>query len=191
MTIPTWSVSGIIPAIRPGANGVNPDRSPYLASLEDFFDAFCVSRDRLAICRGLLAYRAELHHINITDGFQWLDGSFLEHIEYTESRSPRDVDVVTFFRLPAGESQISLAENSPASFDHDRLKAEFHVDAYSVPLGQEFGLAQVKAVSYWYSMWSHRRDGLWKGFVQVSLDPGLDQNGQAKLDALEASGALV
>jgi hypothetical protein len=29
--------------------------------------------------------------------------------------------------------------------------------------------SDVTAVSYWYSMWSHRRNGLWKGFVQVDI----------------------
>lgn len=32
----------------------------------------------------------------------------------------------------------------------------------------------IQRVSYWYSMWSHRRDGVWKGFVQVDLDPMQD-----------------
>jgi hypothetical protein len=29
-------------------------------------------------------------------------------------------------------------------------------------------------VAYWYSMWSHRRDGMWKGFVQIDLSPSED-----------------
>jgi hypothetical protein len=34
--------------------------------------------------------------------------------------------------------------------------------------------SSVRWISYWYSMWSHRRDGLWKGFVQVDLDSAQD-----------------
>lgn len=32
----------------------------------------------------------------------------------------------------------------------------------------------VKVIAYWYSLWSHRRDDSWKGFVQVDLDPEQD-----------------
>lgn len=41
-------------------------------------------------------------------------------------------------------------------------------------LGKELDADGVQEISYWYSMWAHRRDGLWKGFAQVSLDPQED-----------------
>ena len=47
----------------------------------------------------------------------------------------------------------------------------FHIDGYPVTLGAKLESAQIKNISYWYSMWSHRRDGLWKGVVPVNLDP--------------------
>jgi hypothetical protein len=28
--------------------------------------------------------------------------------------------------------------------------------------------------SYWYSMWSHRRNQAWKGFLQIDLAPSQD-----------------
>ena len=42
---------------------------------------FAASPDRIRILRGLLAYRAPLRQRGISSGFQWLDGSFLEHKE--------------------------------------------------------------------------------------------------------------
>lgn len=27
---------------------------------------------------------------------------------------------------------------------------------------------------YWYSMWAHKRDLSWKGFIQIPLNPQLD-----------------
>lgn len=43
--------------------------------------------------------------------------------------------------------------------------------------GHEFGGYAERLTrhsAYWYSVWSHRRNQLWKGFVQVDLAPGED-----------------
>ena len=49
-------------------------------------------------------------------------------------------------------------------------------------LGQPVDALQVQSIAYWYSMWSHRRDGLWKGFVQVDLDSAQDADARAVLN---------
>lgn len=56
------------------------------------------------------------------------------------------------------------------------------MDAYFAVLGQPTDQWQVKNIAYWYSLWSHRRDGLWKGFVQVDLDPAQDGDARAVLN---------
>lgn len=188
MTFPNWTPSGVIPAIRPGVDGADNDRSPYLSSLDAFFDYFCFSPERLLICRGLMSYRSALHSSGLTSGFQWLDGSFSENVEANQSRSPNDVDVVTFFHPQDGHDLRTIVAGNPDAFDQSKVKADFRVDAYFHQLGQIHGPNEVKMVSYWYSMWSHRRDGLWKGFVQVDLDPKHDNSASSKLDAIE--GAL-
>jgi hypothetical protein len=48
------------------------------------------------------------------------------------------------------------------------------VDAYPFVLGEPTENRHVKQISYWYSMWSHRRDGTWKGFLQIDLAPNAD-----------------
>lgn len=111
-TIPAWNSAGVLPPIRPGQAGHSPDRSPYSVDLSVFIDRFATSPQRITILDGLLRFRAELHSKGIVSGFQWLDGSFLEAVETLESRPPRDVDVVTFFELPHGEDQRSLASRA-------------------------------------------------------------------------------
>jgi hypothetical protein len=69
-----------------------------------------------------------LHAAGIIDGFQWLDGSFLENIESLESRSPRDIDVVTFYYLPPNQTQKALLNGYPQLFDHRHIKENYHVD---------------------------------------------------------------
>lgn len=168
--IPAWDLQGVIPPIRPGAEGHDSDRSPYKSSLQTFVDLMGTSPVRLDIIEGLLKFRNEVHKLGITAGFQWLNGSFSENVESTEGRAPRDVDVVTFFRLPAGEDQASIVAKNPQLFDHEYVRRTYCVDGYWDVLGMPMEALSVQRVSYWYSMWSHRRDGTWKGFVQVNLD---------------------
>ncbi|QYJ23861.1 hypothetical protein KYT87_11930 [Achromobacter sp. ES-001] len=172
--IPAWNLQGVIPPVRPGAHGHDPDRSPYRSSLQSLVDAMGISRARLNILEGLLKFRAAIHGIGIDTGFQWLNGSFSEHVEIVEARDPRDVDVVTFLHLPNGLDQAALVARNPRLFDQTYVKDTYHVDAYWEVLGRPLKAESVQSVSYWYSMWSHRRDGVWKGFVQVQLEPSED-----------------
>lgn len=167
--IPAWNMAGVIPPIRPGQPGHSTDRSPYAAPLATVAERFAQSSQRLKILNGLLEYRSELHRLGLTSGFQWLDGSFLEDIEAREARPPKDIDVVTYFHLPEGESQASLHAKAGRLFDHEFVARTYYVDAYQGILGEPFNLSVVRRLAYWYSMWSHRRDGLWKGFVEVDL----------------------
>lgn len=181
VALPAWNSAGVLPPIRPNAPGSSPDRSPYVVDLAVLFDRFASSPERMAILNGLLRFRADLHSAGITSGFQWLDGSFLEQVELLEGRAPRDMDVVTFYELPSGLDQRALYQKHTAKFDKPLIKASYSIDAYFMMLGNPLNAAFVQEISYWYSMWSHRREGLWKGFVQVNLDPSQDSDARAVL----------
>ncbi|MEZ4363230.1 MAG: hypothetical protein R3B48_23850 [Kofleriaceae bacterium] len=184
--IPAWTADGVLPAINV-SQPVSPERSPYVVSLTDYVLRFGQTPERRAVLDGFLRYRAELHEAGVVQGFQWLNGSFLEHVELTEGRAPNDVDVVTFYRLPAGVSQAQLMAKLGAHVDHDSVKAAFLVDHYFVSLGMDAErLARTSA--YWYSVWSHRRNQLWKGFVQVDLAPAEDTVAAATLASLTSAG---
>jgi hypothetical protein len=43
----------------------------------------------------------------------------------------------------------------------------------------------VKQIVFWYSLWSHRRDQTWKGFVQVELENKDDAKVLTRLAELE------
>jgi hypothetical protein len=184
-------MSGIIPPIRPGLPGHDPDRSPYRAELHEFIAQFVLSADRAKVLQGFLDYRAALHDHRIVKGFQWLNGSFLEHIEDIETRPPRDIDVVTFFYLPSGQTQVSLLPTIQSLIDPNASKAAYSVDGYAMVLGDDpMSEAMIRQTCYWYSMWSHRRDGIWKGFVQVDLDPARDPACKTLLQEKIAGGLL-
>lgn len=191
VAIPPWNPGGVIPPVNP-ASPASADRSPYFVSLSDFVLRFGTSADRRRVLDGFLRYRGRLHAAGLVDGFQWLDGSFLEQIELLEGRSPNDLDVVTFFRLPPGMVLATAIGRAPDAFPataaaHATLKANFLVDPYFVPLDSP-PERLVSRAAYWYSMWAHRRTGLWKGYLQVDLGSAGDAAAAGHLTALATAG---
>jgi Family of unknown function (DUF6932) len=180
VAIPNWTTSGVLPPINP-ATPTTVDRSPYKIAITDLILHFNISFQRYTILAGFLDFRQALHNLRLVQGFQWLNGSFLEDIESTENRTPRDVDVVTFFHLPIGQTQASLLKQNPPLFDPRETKSTHHVDAYFVQLDTGCPEPLVALSTYWYSMWSHRRSGEWKGYLQVDLSSDDDQAVRANL----------
>ena len=178
--IPDWNAFGVLPPILPGDDETSfPGRSPYSASLLDLVDRFSTNDSRTACLRGFFDYRSSLHDFGIVEGFQWVDGSFVEDVEGREGRPPGDIDVVTFYK-----SVDHDPDEYGHLFDNWKIRSEHHVDAYGVSLDRPMDAHTVKLISYWYSVWSHRRDHLWKGFVEVSLNPDEDRSALAALDAI-------
>lgn len=109
--------------------------------------------------------RRHLQTMGLNQGFQWIDGSFLEDVELHENRSPRDVDVVTFVACP---EELAVDPGFTAKVDHAWIKREFLVDNYFVELDLPPDQL-IDQTTYWYSVWSHRRTLQWKGFLQIDL----------------------
>nr|WP_198036280.1 hypothetical protein [Cupriavidus taiwanensis] len=171
----------VLPPVN-GLDPVSPDRSPYEVSLLSVVIRFATSWQRCKILRGFLGFRATLHKAGITSGFQWVDGSFSENVEVLEARNPRDVDVVSFLDDPNGD----LGRKFPGALaDHGEVKKTFLVDGYWVETTLP-GRNLVTLSAYWYSIWAHRRNSQWKGFLQVDLDPAEDADALAELTQIEA-----
>ena len=187
IAIPNWNPKGVLPPIS-SCSQESAARSPYLVSLTDFVLRFGTSLERKTILEGFLDFRSALHAAGLTRGFHWVDGSFLENIEIIESRSPHDIDVVTFFRLPPGQTQVALSSSQPRLFDPARTKADYHVHAYFVQLNADAPEALVSQSAYWYSLWSHRRDEQWKGYLQIALSQADEHVAKANLDKLVIMG---
>ena len=180
-TLPAWNAAGVLPPVMPGAPGSSSERSPYVIELSALIDRFSTSPERMRILDGLLRFRAALHQADVVSGFQWLDGSFLEDVETLENRPPRDMDVVNFLDL-TGLDQQTLVSQYGVLFDQVQTKQMYSMDAYYVQIGGALDKNAVRRVSYWYGMWSHRRNDVWKGFVQVDLNPEQDAAARAVLN---------
>lgn len=147
--------------------------SPYPVSAGELVQRFATSASRCVILDGLLRYRAELRALGFVQGFQWLDGSFMEDVEARENRAPKDIDLVTFMHPPEGKDKAAVKDmltSRPDLFDQERCKHQFHCDTNIVNLSTapEWLVTQSR---YWYGLYSHRRgDALWKGMLQLPLN---------------------
>ena len=182
MTIPDRTAAGILPPIDV-LEPVSKSRSPYRANSTDLILRFGTSVERRRILRGWVGYRAELYTVGIVSGFQWIDGSFLEDIEMLEHRPPRDIDCVTFYSLPDGQTELATVGKQPELFNAKKIKSKYHVDAFLTNLSLPADKL-VQLSCYWYSVWSHRRDGNWKGFIEVPLEPSEQSIAIKLLDSL-------
>lgn len=180
VSIPEWNTVGLLPTINQ-ANPISPERSPYNVALLDVIMRFATSPERRQVLLGFLDYRAALHGMGLVNGFQWLDGSFTEQVETLERRPPRDIDVVTFLHTP---DDFAPSDAQLEILDHDTAKASFLVDSYIVELNFLPLEAIVQQSAYWYSMWSHRRNQAWKGYLQIDLNPAYDADARARLNQL-------
>ncbi|MBF8274497.1 MAG: hypothetical protein HW380_3602 [Magnetococcales bacterium] len=184
VTIPAWNILGVLPPIDSDLP-TSPNRSPYPVSLKDVVMRFSTSPERRKVLAGFLDYRKELHRIGLTSGFQWLDGSFLEDVETIEKRDPRDIDVVTFLHTP---NSFSVPDEDAKFLDSEIVKERFRVDAYVVELDAVTSRELTLWSAYWYSMWSHRRNQAWKGFLQIELAPEEDEGVRIMLSQYDGAG---
>lgn len=173
--IPGWTSQRVLPPCD-SDDPTSSERSPYVVSAAEFVQKFATSPARNIILEGFLDFRKALNSIGIVQGFQWVDGSFVEDVELTRNCSPHDIDVVTFYYSADGLTQNVLLSCYPYLFDPRLAKKQYHVDAHVVELNVsildaiENQTTLVNQTAYWYSLWSHRReDLLWKGYLQLDL----------------------
>lgn len=120
--------------------------------------------------------------MGIVSGFQWVDGSFTEHIELIDNRPPSDIDVVTFCTLEATQVDEFTSEQWRLLLENAWIKEHYNIDFYAQDLNDK-PENLVSMTAYWYSMWSHRRTMQWKGFLQIDLSPSDDSKAMELLAA--------
>ena len=148
----------------------------------NFVERFGVTEERCALLADLLDLRAALYEARLVQGFQWINGSFAEHVEVRQDRAPNDIDVVTFHHIPDDHgTQQKLREAYPSLFEsHWGDSGSIH--SYFQHLNPIAPEHLVRRTAYWYSLWSHTREGTWKGFLEVDLAPDEDVKARQKLN---------
>ena len=141
--------------------------------MTEIVQRFATSAERVAILRGLLNYRAALAAVGLDNGYQWLDGSFVEDCEATRGRAPGDIDVVTFAYRPVAmtgnHDWMQFFVQNQNLFDTNQTKADFRCDAYYIDLLKPPHIT-VSDTAYFNGLFSHHRDtAQWKGMLLVEL----------------------
>ena len=179
--IPDWDPSGLLPPFVDSPTSAG-QRSPYAVGLTDLVLRFSDTAKRRTLLTGLLDFRAALHSAGIGEGFQWINGSFVEDTTHHSELDPNDIDVVTFLKLPDGLSQAQLVDGNPSLFDLDATRRRYGLDAYTVVLDAGDLTYLVRRVAYWNSLWSHDRNQRWKGYLEIDLSDSEDAIARAALN---------
>ena len=174
MAIPNFLTSGVLPPFVGSTPAEPGGRAPYVTTFEHLIARFGFSPERKQLLHGLLAYRAQLRSIGIVQGFQWINGSFVEDCEGVRDRGPADIDLVTLSYRPANAADDHtwerLVSHNTVLFKASLTKTHYNCDAYYVDLNIYPHIALQQAV-YWFGLFSHQRvTNIWKGSLAIDLD---------------------
>ena len=147
---------------------------------------------RRVLLRNLITYRGLLASDGYINGFQFIDGSFVENVEIIGPREPSDIDVFSLLHAPqkyhadaALWASVGLQFWVGEIIDMPKNKARFKLDTYALLFEEMTPSSLIRNIIYWYSLFSHQRDTfLWKGFVALPLN---DADDQAALLAMGSS----
>ncbi len=170
LPFPAFSASNVLPPFVGVWPGAHLGFSPYRSTIGEVAAQLATTAERRAILVGFLGMRAELRNLGFVIDRQWIDGSFCENIEASEGRPPGDIDVMSFLSHPTENDVVAYNALISANihlFDPSRSKAQFRCDHYAMTANA----ISVEQLCYWNSLFSHRRNGLWKGYVQI-VDEG-------------------
>lgn len=184
MPIPNFDHNNVLPP-HLGNPVVPTDLSPYECSTLEFCQHFATSTERIVILKNFVSFRLKMNAHGISNGFQWIDGSFTENVEIALKRPPNDLDVVTFVRNLTSTQIVDIKSNFADFIIPSLAKANYKLDHYAVDFGYD-PLVTVEQTRYWLQLFSHNRLGVWKGMLRLELNTvSHDQ------DALDYLNALV
>ncbi|MGI4750116.1 MAG: DUF6932 family protein [Janthinobacterium lividum] len=149
------------------------DLSPYICTSIEFCEKFSTSTERISILKSFLTFRELLTTYGMINGFQWIDGSFLENIEQLENRHPRDLDLVTIYWGYDINFQKQLVVKLPEFANPILSKQNYKLDHYPVDAGYSPEVT-VENTRYWTQLFSHNRSGVWKGMLSIALNTPIE-----------------
>ena len=81
--------------------------------------------------------------------------------------------MVTLYSTPHADHLDAIVTAHPVLLDHSAIKSRFCLDRYYVDVTYN-PMLTVESARYWISLFSHRRDGVWKGMLRIELDAPAD-----------------
>jgi len=168
--IPQITKSLVLPPFLGRLPGGRSWASPYHASMSEVVGRYATSPARAQLLRGLLSYRHALFAAGLSDGYQWLAGSFVEDVERERKRPPHDIDVVTFSYTPVDAAvRMAWLASHRNLLDRGEVKRRFLCDGFFVDLRKPADLL-VDDTCFLFGLYSHQRASLrWKGILKIPL----------------------
>ncbi len=182
MPIPNFDHNNVLPPHL--GNPINRTQlSPYPCTILELCHHFSTSQQRIIILKNYVSFRQRMTNEGILYGFQWLDGSFIENVETSQQRSPRDLDVVTFYGGLSIPQQTAIRGSFPEFANPTLAKTNYLLDHY--PVDYSFSPdVTVEQTRYWIQLFTHNRLGVWKGMLRLPLNTPIDD--QHALDYLNS-----
>jgi hypothetical protein len=186
MPIPALNADGVLPPHNgdPANLGAN---SPYSATTLELCEKFSATPERRAILKGFLELRQALRQLQIVDGFQWVDGPFLEDDRH-QRKAPDHLQVVTFSHPSPLEKDPEFSELLASVTDRKAARSRFRVDHMPVRLSWPMHLIITHASHYCGRLSHQQETGVWKGLLKIDLNTvAEDQAALQHLASLEES----
>ena len=164
--------NGVLPPHHGSRNGgpvSKADLSPFPATTLELCQRFSDTPERRVILRGFLHLRQRLADLQIVDGFQWVDGHFLEDYEKRTRRAPEHICVVTFCRTSPILADPNYARLFQPLTSRLVTRSTFCVNHNLIPLHWP-AHDIIEATRMQSAMLSHSDDGVWKGYVRIALN---------------------
>jgi len=175
-TIPDWNTDGFLPPVDILHPASFENRSPYKVTSKALVERFALNRQRCKILHGFLKFRAGWYKIGLTNGIQWINGSFVENKEQIKSVPPNDIDIATIAILPEGVEEGELQKKNPELFNRISVRKKYLTDSLFILVDDEIDMNYfLDTTVYWSGLWSHTREYAWKGFLEVPFSPGDDK----------------
>lgn len=163
--IPQFNHEGLIPPFL-GDMARGDAFSPYTTNIWEFVDRFSTSKRRCKILQGLIDLRHKLFCGGVL-GFQWIGGSFTQRLS---DREPSDIDIVTFFDYISSIDDMSRHIIDNKLHKNFGSKAAYMCDSFIVDISKNNIASNIiQQSTYWNGLFSHTRDKIWKGMLEIEL----------------------
>lgn len=173
MSIPEFNHNFVIPPFINGDPGFSSNHSPYKSNILEFCEKFSFSKERVEILKKFVDFRIEVNKLN-TQGYQWVDGSFVEQKELSQKQPPKDIDIATFVLLHHKDSS-EVNAIFPDFLNRKKLKEIYKVDHMLVALNGLNHFQIIEQTNFLSKLFSTSRTGVAKGIVRIELNtPELD-----------------
>jgi hypothetical protein len=170
MPLPDFDHNHVLPPFINESPGNPANHSPYVCSINEFCEKFATTPTRIHLLKNFVKFRIKIHDSKITEGFQWVDGSFLENKEKALDQNPNDIDVATFFQVTSPDTEQKVKTDFP-DFSHRKLaKDNYKLDHLLIHIPALNPYDLIRSTNFISKLFSYSRRGVFKGLVEIHLN---------------------